>query len=133
MVSLPPILSQEEGQCSVGEYSNFKLGRAVFESYEGHLTFKECGDKWGFKEEVVDYARRLYSRILLYLGAEAVKASPYLTTLGIFDRVSNAEDFVQLRGIVEDYLREDDRTPIRSRSLIQSLASIPKRIRKQIT
>jgi len=107
--ALPPILSKtESGVCSVGEYSNYKLGRAVFDSFEGDKSLKECGDEWGFTEEVVDYARGLYTKILLYLGAEAIKASPYLTTLGIFDRVSNAEDFVQLRTIVEDHLKEDD-------------------------
>lgn len=106
----PRLIKDEDGTCSVGEFSNYKLGRAVLGSFDGSMTVKECGEQWGFSEEVVGFGQALYTQILLYLGAEAIKASPYLTTLGIFDRVSNAEDFVHLRDIVETYLKEDDET-----------------------
>lgn len=91
----------------VGEFSHLTLIRAVMDTWEG-TSIKEAAAKFGQRAVAVDWGRKYFTNMMLYMGAEAIKGSPYLTTAGIFDRVSNIEDFVELRSLAEDYFEEDD-------------------------
>ena len=103
--ALPATVSED----GVGEFSNYQWGRAVFESLEGHKTDKELAAEYGLATEgAVEYGRNFFSRIILYMSAEAIKAAPYLTPVGLFDHLANKEHFLELRCLAENYLKEDD-------------------------
>jgi hypothetical protein len=102
---LPTTLSDK----GVGSFSAYKWGRAVFESLEGHKSDKELAEQYDLAApEAVDFGRAFHRRVLFFMGAEAVKAEPYITIEGIFDRVANKEDFVELRDLADIYLIEDE-------------------------
>lgn len=100
---LPTTLGDE----GVGEFSHLSHFRAVADTWEGK-TLAEAAERFGQRIPAVEWGRGYYLRMMLYMSAEAIKACPYLTVDGIFDRIANLEDFVGLRTIAEDYFDQDD-------------------------
>lgn len=103
--SLPATINE----AGVGEFSNFTLGQAVFETFDTGKSVATCANKFGVDSpDLVEWGREFFARLIFYMASEAIKASPYLSVTGILNRFSNVEDFVELRTLAENYLQEDD-------------------------